>query len=134
MPYQAVIEARKAAEEKSDDVRAAVRLGLQMKREADERKAAQEEERKAARADSLNKETSMGKPNKEIIELCEELLERAKSGKLEGLAVAEIHEGERISANFRSMSQDNAMKAVAFLGHLSVKAFMNLEDEREEGY
>lgn len=48
MPYQAVIEARKAAEEKSDKVRAAVRLGLQMKRESQERQAAQKERERAS--------------------------------------------------------------------------------------
>lgn len=40
MAYKAVIEARKAAEEKQDSVREAVRLGLQMRREDQERKAA----------------------------------------------------------------------------------------------
>lgn len=42
MAYTAVIEARRAAEEKQDDVREAVRLGLQMKREEEEKKEARQ--------------------------------------------------------------------------------------------
>lgn len=45
MAYAAVIEARREAEEKKDKVYEAVRLGLQMKREEDAKKAAQRQER-----------------------------------------------------------------------------------------
>jgi hypothetical protein len=45
MAYEAVIEARRAAEEKHDSVLEAVRLGLQMKREEDAKKAALRQER-----------------------------------------------------------------------------------------
>lgn len=43
MPYQAIIEARKAAEAQAEasNLRGAVRLGLEMARETRERKAAQ---------------------------------------------------------------------------------------------
>jgi uncharacterized protein with PIN domain len=43
MPYQAVIEARKAAEAQAEasNLRAAIRLGLEMVREKKEREAAQ---------------------------------------------------------------------------------------------
>jgi len=47
MAYTAIIEARKAAEAKQDNVREAVRLGLQMKRETEAKKAAQEEQVRA---------------------------------------------------------------------------------------
>jgi hypothetical protein len=43
MVYAAVIEARKAAEANSHRVREAVRLGLQLKRETEERKATQKQ-------------------------------------------------------------------------------------------
>ena len=45
MAYQAVLEARKAAEATMDSVREAVRLGLQMKRAEEERNAALLQER-----------------------------------------------------------------------------------------
>lgn len=45
MAYTAVLEARKAAEATQDSVREAVRLGLQMKRAEEERKAALRQER-----------------------------------------------------------------------------------------
>ena len=45
MAYKAVLEARKAAEATQDSVREAVRLGLQMKRAEEERKAALRQER-----------------------------------------------------------------------------------------
>ncbi|MDX0457990.1 hypothetical protein [Sinorhizobium medicae] len=38
MAYAAVLEARKAAEVNKDKIREAVRVGLQLKREAEERK------------------------------------------------------------------------------------------------
>lgn len=43
MPYQAIVEAREAAEKqaKDNDLIGTVRLGLQMARETEERKAAQ---------------------------------------------------------------------------------------------
>ncbi|MBB3986402.1 Arc/MetJ-type ribon-helix-helix transcriptional regulator [Sagittula marina] len=40
MAYSAILEARQAVEAKQDNVREAVRLGLQMKREEEARKAA----------------------------------------------------------------------------------------------
>ncbi|WLS09722.1 hypothetical protein Q9314_08160 [Shinella sumterensis] len=43
MAYMAVIEARKAAEAQQENVREAVRLGLQLKRETEAKKAAQEQ-------------------------------------------------------------------------------------------
>jgi hypothetical protein len=42
MAYEAVLEARRAAEANQDRVREAVRLGLELKRETEERKAAQQ--------------------------------------------------------------------------------------------
>ncbi|MBK5571649.1 hypothetical protein [Ensifer sp. SSB1] len=38
MAYEAVLEARKAAEVNQEKIREAVRVGLQLKREAEERK------------------------------------------------------------------------------------------------
>ncbi|MEP7457522.1 hypothetical protein [Phyllobacterium sp. SB3] len=45
MAYTAVVEARKAAEMNQDKVREAVRLGLQLKRETEAKKAAKEQVR-----------------------------------------------------------------------------------------
>jgi hypothetical protein len=45
MAYQAIVEAREAAEARQESLREAVRLGLQMKREQEERKAALQQER-----------------------------------------------------------------------------------------
>ncbi|QHA11969.1 hypothetical protein GQR99_19395 [Cereibacter sphaeroides] len=39
MAYQAIVEAREAAEARQESLREAVRLGLQMKREQEERKS-----------------------------------------------------------------------------------------------
>lgn len=74
----------------------------------------------------------MGKPDKNVIKLCEDLLGRARSGKLEGLMVAELRQGERINASIRSMSPDEAFKSIALLGHISAKAFLKLDDEGQE--
>ncbi|MBB2792676.1 UNVERIFIED_ORG: hypothetical protein GGD58_001523 [Rhizobium pisi] len=41
MAYEAVLEARKAAEVNKEKIREAVRVGLQLKREAEERKESQ---------------------------------------------------------------------------------------------
>lgn len=43
--YQSIIEARKAAEEKQDNVHVAVARGLQMRRDLNERKAAHRKKR-----------------------------------------------------------------------------------------
>jgi hypothetical protein len=51
MGYTAIIEARKDAEAKQENVREAVRRGLQMKRREEERKMAQRQERASANAD-----------------------------------------------------------------------------------
>lgn len=48
MGYTAIIEARKAEEAKQENVREAVRRGLQMKRKEEERKVAQRQERALA--------------------------------------------------------------------------------------
>lgn len=50
MAYAAVVEARKAAEVNQDRVREAVRLGFELKREQEAKKAAQEVARVQAQA------------------------------------------------------------------------------------
>jgi len=50
MVYQAVLDARRAAEADQDSVREAVRLGLQLKRESEARKEAQAQKENQARA------------------------------------------------------------------------------------
>lgn len=51
MKYTAIIEARKAADAQQENVREAVRRGLQMKRDEEDRKAAQRQARTLAEAD-----------------------------------------------------------------------------------
>jgi|EndMetStandDraft_8_1072994.scaffolds.fasta_scaffold2088810_1 hypothetical protein len=75
------------------------------------------------------KERGKWASQKGLIELCEDFLTRARSGALEGIAVVEIRDDNRINGRFRNLDADQAMRASAFMGYLAVKNCMKPDHE-----
>lgn len=75
------------------------------------------------------KEVAVDKPNREVIEMCEDLLGRARSGVLESLAVVEFREGDRMTAKFSRMDRDTALTASTFLGMVVGQTFLQTGED-----